>query len=54
MITSWGCFWIGFWVFATTMMCLDFHLYKQGHDTFFYVHKTKQELKIQDEIINSH
>lgn len=43
---------MGFWTFLTIFFLVDSFLYYQGHDTFFWKHKTDAEKEIQKAKIN--
>ena len=40
--------WLGFWLFLIAMVLADAYLYGQGHDSFFFKHKTPEELRIRE------
>lgn len=44
--------WFGFWIFMTVYCVCEAVMYMNGHDTFFWVHKTAEEYEIQKNIIN--
>lgn len=39
--------WFGFWLFLTVYIVIEGVMYLQGHDTFFWAHKTPTELALQ-------
>ncbi len=45
--------WLGFWIFLTVYVACEAWLYSQGHDTFFWRHKTDAEKQIQQKHIES-
>lgn len=39
--------WFGFWIFMAVLLVCDTWLYSQGHNGFFWTHKTDAEKEIQ-------
>lgn len=39
--------WFGFWIFMSIFCISDLWLFKQGYDTLFHAHKTKEEKLLQ-------
>lgn len=39
--------WFGFWLFMTVYIIIEAVMYFNGHDTYFWKHKTQAELTIQ-------
>lgn len=40
--------WFGFWIFLSVYVAVEAYLYNQGHETFFFAHKTEAEKTIRD------
>ena len=39
--------WFGFWLFLAVFVSCEAWLYSQGHETFFWQHRTDAEKQIQ-------
>lgn len=39
--------WFGFWIFMTVYILIEGAMYFNGHETFFWQHKTEEEKIIQ-------
>lgn len=39
--------WFGFWLFMTVYIIIEAVMYLNGHDTYFWKHKTQAKLNIQ-------
>ena len=43
--------WFGFWIFLAVYVSCEAWLYGQGHETFFWQHKTDTEKQIQQQVV---
>ena len=43
--------WLGFWIFASVYVGCEAWLYSQGHETFFWQHKTVAEQQLQQKSV---
>ena len=46
-----GMAWFGFWIFLAVYVACEAWLYSQGHETFFWHHKTDVEKQIQQQAV---
>jgi len=45
--------WLGFWLFLAIVYACDAWLYSVGHNTFFFGHKTPEELRLREAAIRT-
>lgn len=48
-----GISWFGFWIFMSVYICTEGYMYMNGHDTFFWQHRTEIEKQMQQKALEN-
>lgn len=46
-------FWLGVWIFLSTLLVCDTYLFSKGYNSMFWTWKTKEELQLREEVIKN-